>query len=392
MRIGQMVQSVGVQAGGTSTAFLNTLRALRTRPEIALRAYAAPPPEGDPAWTDIRAHQGEWTNVAGYGRGLGPGAYGKSVIADIRAGAIDLLHIHGLWSPDLMACGLECRKLDVPYVWQPHGMLVREAYAQKKLKKDVYMMLGMRRSLSGAAGMVFVTADERDHSLVPAAIGEEKRHVVPLPTELPRMPVTAEFRRAARERFGLPVEGPVVVFMGRLHPVKRIDMAMRALAKLTGELAGTRLLLIGGGEEEGALRSLAASLGIAERVVFGGWVSGDDKWKALAAGDVLTLNSVHENFGYVAVEAMCVGTLPVLTSNLALTRDLPRSEGVCVRAAPTDEGLAEALARGLRSHDWTRTQEIGGAWVREHLSAEAVGARLLEVYRSSVPAGAGAKR
>ncbi len=377
-----MIQSVGVESGGTSTAFMNTLGALRTRPELAIRAYAVPPSDQDPAWADIRSHGAEWKNVPGYGRGLGPGPFGESVIADVRAGAIDLLHIHGLWSPDLMGAALACRAAGVPYVWQPHGMLVREAYAQKRWKKDVMMALGMRRALTGASGLIFVTADERDHSLVPSAIGPERRHVVPLPVEMPAVEVTPEFRSAARRRFGLLGDAPVVVFMGRFHPVKRIDMAMRALAALPKDLGTTRLLLIGGGEEEAALRALAGKLGIGERVVFGGWVRGEDKWRALAAGDVLTLNSVHENFGYVAVEAMCVGTMPVLTANLALSRDLPRDGAVAVIADPTDAGLAAGLATALRARNPSATLDRGREWVRGHLSAGAVGAKLLRLYEA----------
>jgi glycosyltransferase involved in cell wall biosynthesis len=390
LRIGEVIQSIDVQAGGTATAFLGVVAAVRSRPELALRAYAAPPPEGDPAWTEIRGHADEWTTVAGYGGMLGPGAFGKSVIADIRAGKLDVVHLHGLWSPDLLAIGRACMDAGVRYVWQVHGMLARDAYAQKRWKKDLYMAMGMRRAICGARAVVFATAEERDQSLSPASIGAERQIVVPLPVEMPRMDVDGAYRRAARERFGLPANGPVVVFMGRLHPVKRVDMAIRALAAMPDEYGETRLLILGGGERdfENGLRALASRLKVLDRVVFGGWVKGEDKWRALAAGDVLTLNSVHENFGYVAVEAMCVGTTPVLTSNLALARELPTDERVSVVAEPTDEGLANGLARALRVRDAAVALREGRAWVSAHLSAEAVGERLLALFRSCMQKGA----
>ncbi len=381
MRIGQFIQCVDATAGGTSTAFLNTLDALRTRPELVLRAFCTPPQAGDPAWQQIRSHPEEFTCVAGYGRALGPGPLGRAVVAAIESGEIDLLHIHGLWSPDLMAAGLACVGRNVPCVWEPHGMLAREAYAQKRWKKELFMALGMRRALTGVAALVFVTADEREQSIIPRAIGTDRTRVVPLPVTMPPMLVTHEMRAAARVRFGLPADAPVVVFMGRFHHVKRIDLAMRALASCG--VPDARLLLVGGGEEEADLRSLATSLRIADRVVFAGWVMGDDKWLALAAADVLTLNSIHENFGYVAVEALCVGTAPVLTSNLAIAPELAAA-GVATIAEPNERSLAEALAAALAQRNWSATLDRGGAWVREHLSPAAVGATLLALYQDAL--------
>ena len=381
MRIGQFIQSIDTTAGGTSTAFLNTLAALRTRPEIIALAFCSPPVEGDPAWAQIRANPGTFTCVSGHGRAVWPGALGRAVVRAIESGELDLLHIHGLWSPDLLAAGLACVRRGVPCVWEPHGMLVREAYAQKRWKKELFMALGMRRALAGVASLGFVTADEREHSIIPSAVGLDRQRVVPLPVAMPPMSITPEMRRAARVRFGLPADAPVIVFMGRFHHVKRIDMAMRALA--AAAIPDARLLLVGGGEEEPALRALAGSLGIADRVVFAGWVRGDDKWTALAAGDVLTLNSIHENFGYVAVEALCVGTEPVLTSNLALVREIGAA-GVATIAAPDERALGAALADALSRRNWQATLARGGAWVREHLSPEAVGATLEALYRESI--------
>ena len=51
---------------------------------------------------------------------------------------------------NLLAAARACLRAGVPYVWEPHGMLVREAYAQKRWKKELFMALGMRRALCGA--------------------------------------------------------------------------------------------------------------------------------------------------------------------------------------------------------------------------------------------------
>lgn len=383
LRIGQLIQTMDTSAGGTSTAFVNVVAALRTRASLHVRAFCVAPPAGDPIRDAAIATGATFEFADAYGRGLGPADLGRRLVRAVQAGEIDLLHVHGLWSPDLLAAGLACLKARIPIVWEPHGMLVREAYAQKRWKKEVFMALGMRRVLRGAEAMIFVTSDERDHSLVPSGIAPDRLRVVPLPVRGPEREITAEFRAAGRGAYGIPADAPVIVFMGRFHPVKRIDMAVRALSLLGGAHATARLLLIGGGEEEQSIRALAASLGVSERVVFGGWARGEDKWKALAAGDVLTLNSLHENFGYVAVEAMAVGTMPVLTSNLALAAECGAA-GVAVVAAPDERSLADAWAGAIARRDWRATLARGGAWVRERLSPEAIGATLESLYREAV--------
>lgn len=391
MRVGHLIQTIDVQAGGTSTAFLNTFEAVRMQPGIVARAYALGPPASDPAWKTIEKDRGAWRLAEGLGRTLAAGDLGRVVERDIRAGELDLLHIHGLWSPDLLAAGLACRKRDLPYIWQPHGMLVREAFAQKQLKKRVFMALGMRRALTGASALLFVTNEERAHSLVPGGVGEERRRVAPLPVALPEgggVEDVAQLRAQARERFGLPTDAAVVVFLGRFHPVKRLEMAMRAAAELKGRRPDLHLLLVGGvgaGEEAYAesLRGLADSLGLAGRVHFPGWVHGEEKWLALAAGDVLTLQSVHENFGYVAPEALCVGTLPVLTSNLALAEEL-HSAGVGLTCEPTEAALARAWDEAIERNRRSSIHPRGRAWVEEHLSPRAVGVQLAAMYAEAV--------
>lgn len=387
MRIGQLIQTVGVQGGGTSTAFLATLAAIRTRPDLEVRAIALRPPAGDPAWQVINARPDHWTLADAEGRNLRPGELGARAAQLVRSRAIDLLHIHGLWSPDLLAAARAASAAGIPCIWEVHGMLVREAFAQKRWKKELFLAAGLRRALRSAAAVLFVTDHERDDSILPSGIGPERCAVVPLAVELPVKPITPEYRREARARFGVPPDAPCVVFMGRFHHVKRIELTLAAVARLDGDLADTRLLIIGGGDATytNELKALAQRLNLGERINFAGWVQGEDKWRALAAADALALNSLHENFGYVAVEALCTGTRPVLTTNLALAETLGAA-GLAETAAPDEASLAAALSRALRRQDQAELLASGPRWVDEHLSPGAVGALLGALYhRAAFP-------
>lgn len=380
MRIGQLIQAVPQAAGGTTTAFLGTLASLSAA-GLEWRAFTQRPSADDPVRAQISVRAGHWT-LADRSGAVRPGDLGAKVADAIAKREIDLLHMHGVWCADYLVAARACRRAGVPYVWQPHGMLLTEAVAQKRWKKELFLAFGGRAALARAASVLFVTGDERDHSPLPAGVA--RRDVVPLAVETPSLPVDLALRRRARERFGLPADAPVVCSMGRLHPVKRIEMLLEALAGLTRDGREALLLLAGGGEAEfeARLRERAERLGISGRVVFAGWVRGDDKWLALAAGDVLSLQSVHENFGFVAVEALCVGTLPVLTSNLSLAGELSRA-GMCVVAEPTPEGLRAGLAGALARQDPGKTIQDGPAYVGKSFCASAIGGRLLAVYEAA---------
>jgi len=386
LRVAQLIQTVDVQSGGTATAFLNCLFAIRTRHGLSVRSFAVRPPEGDPAWDTIRAAPESWSLAGNSGRSVVSGELGRMLIREIGGsggwGGFDLLHIHGLWSPDLLAAALACRRAKIPYVWEPHGMLVREAYAQKRWKKELFMALGMRRALTSAAALVFVTAEERDHSLIPRFYGPEKCRVVPLPVQMPEIAVTPEFRARARTRFGIPQDAPCVVFMGRLHHVKRVDLALAAAAELRRTRPDLRFLIVGGGDqgEIDELKDDARLLGLDDQhAIFTGWVKGEDKWLALAAGDALTLNSVHENFGFVAPEALCVGTMPVLTANLALAGEMGAA-GVAIVCAPEKSSLAAAWSRAIDENRGASILTRGREWVQSTLSPEAIGEKLEALY------------
>ena len=392
MRVGQLIQAIPQTAGGTTTAFLGTLDALSAA-GLEWRAFTQRPEASDPVWGQANASLAGWTFAQRAG-GVRAGDLGTRVAAAVARGEIDVLHIHGVWCADYLVAARACRRAGVSYVWQPHGMLLTEAVAQKRWKKEVFLALGGRAAIRGASAVLFVTQQERDHSPLPAGSG--RREVVPLAVEMPPMAVDAALRARARTRFGLPADAPVVCFMGRLHAVKRVEMLVEAMVGLSHGGRDAHLLIIGGGEAdaEARLGELARRLGVSDRVKFAGWVRGEDKWLALAAGDVLSLQSVHENFGFVAVEALGVGTLPVLTENLSLAGELS-GVGLCVVGGATPAELRTAIGEGLDRQASGRVLQVGAAYVAANYSGRAIGGRLKAVYamcsedRRRASAGAG---
>ena len=124
-------------------------------------------------------------------------------------------------------------------------------------------------------------------------------------------PLPAPERATLRASLGLGGGGPLLLFMGRLVPIKGLDMLLGALAGLRA-----RLVVAGEGPQRGQLRRLAARLGVDCRLV--GWVQGRRKKELLQAADALVLPSrvLHgrtEGAPVAAMEALACG-LPVLAS------------------------------------------------------------------------------
>jgi glycosyltransferase involved in cell wall biosynthesis len=121
----------------------------------------------------------------------------------------------------------------------------------------------------------------------------------------------AEVERRAAEPAQLKVDNPYVIAVGRLERQKGYDVLLRAFAQ-SKHRSTHRLMLVGQGNHEQALRELAAQLGIADRLLLPGWH--DNPWALMRGAELFVLPSRWEGFGNVVIEAMA-SRVPVLVSD-----------------------------------------------------------------------------
>jgi D-inositol-3-phosphate glycosyltransferase len=196
-------------------------------------------------------------------------------------------------------------------------------------------------------------------------------------------------RTAARAELGLGEE-PLILFVGRIQPLKGVDVAIEALACIRADIPDARLLIVGGpsgpgGESEvAALRSLVAERNLGGAVTMVDPVRHNRLVSYYRAADVLALPSRSESFGLVAAEAQACG-LPVVAARIGGLQHVVSHEesGLLVDGwNPKDHALALGWIlgdEGLRAS----LSEGAVAWA-ERFSWDATAHRFLELYAGAV--------
>ncbi len=165
-------------------------------------------------------------------------------------------------------------------------------------------------------------------------------------------------RGLARKKAGLSNE-KVVLFVGRITPLKGIDRLMKAFAKIQ-QKNGTRLVIVGGDNtdklELEQLNHLSQKLGITGAVTFIGTVKHELMPAFYNAADVCVVSSLYESFGLVALEALACGT-PVVATDVGNLKNIIQ-HGATGYIVPNHslEGLTERISEVLAWPERTREQ------------------------------------
>jgi len=215
----------------------------------------------------------------------------------------------------------------------------------------------------------------------------ERFRVVPLGLELEPFlaldeapPANAPLRREA----GAGAGEVIVALTGRLAPIKRVDVALKAVAHARAKGAPVRLVVVGDGTLRPGLERRAAELGLGDAAYFAGFR--DDMPAVVAAEDVALLSSANEGTPVALIEAAAGGRPAVATDVGGVRSVIPDGAGRVVTP-----GDAEALGDALAELGADRNLRIAmGRAARAHVAARFGAERLVddidELYRSVLAA------
>ena len=231
------------------------------------------------------------------------------------------------------------------------------------------------RSLRANIDAFIAVSHEIDGELDQAGVPATKRHYIPNGVDTEHFkPASLDEKRRLRLELGLDPVSPTVIYVGRLHPDKRVDLLLEAWPAVRTQHPNASLLIIGSGADEESLRQKTSAgvefLGQKENVL-----------AYLRASDLYVLPSAREGLSNSMLEALAVG-LPVIATAVGGTPDVIRheQEGLLI---PANDGpaLQSALLRLLG--DVSLRARLGAqarAHIEAYYSMDAAVERVLELY------------
>ena len=249
-----------------------------------------------------------------------------------------------------------CGELSGAFIWDsPHRPRVA------LLRAPIRWMLALRNRLfSGAARFLAVSGVVRDEYLG-CGVEAERIAVIPNGIDTQRFtPAPPEDRRALREELGLPQDGRVFSYAGKLDLGKGLEGLLRVWQQLAGEFCTAHLVLVGGGERhflscEPALKAFVVEHGLASRVTFTGYV--DNVPDYLRVSDFFVFPSESESFGIALLEALACELPAVSTATGGAEEIITDGENGLLVPVGDEDALFSAMARLLREPD--RAVEMG---------------------------------
>ena len=382
MKAAMLVSSLSRSAGGIYDASRWLARAVDAAPGQRMEVFGLQDSYTDqdaPGWGDVKVRTFQPRGPAAFG-------YAPGMLQDLRRFAPDLVHLQGLWMyPSVAALQWSCAAKG-PSVISVHGMLDPWALRNSRWKKVLARVLYEDRNLRNAACLQAGSVSEyeaiRSAGFInPVAMVSNGVHLYEGAREQHPPPAwEATIRPGAK----------VLLFLGRMHPKKGLDLLLDAWKEATGGGdTGWALVIAGVGAEsyEQQLRERSVALGIASSVHFVGPQYHDEKIASYCRADAMILPSYSEGIPMVVLDAWAHG-LPVLMTqacNLSIGFDRGAAMRVETKVGSVSEGLRALFAmsdgqRGaLGSH--------GQALAREEFSWDVITGRMVSVYEWALGGG-----
>lgn len=300
MKVLQTIQGLSASSGGPSTCTRDLLEGLE---DLGATVHLLTTESADGKGTNLGKGSGWLIEVANDYKT--PLAFSANLQRALAESDCDIYHTNGLWMYSNHVTCKMARAKKKPYIISPHGMLYPSALAIKRWKKWPMLKLWFNKDVHNATCLHATCKQEMEHCRTFGYKGPIA--VIPNPVVFPKGVEAIVNKPEGRKQIG---------FLGRLHPIKRVENLIYALTLLSEEEQSRLSLQIMGKYDdcyEEFLKTEVKRLGLDDCVEFVGFVSGKDKYDRLSRLWALMVPSTQENFGMIVPEALICGT-PVYAS------------------------------------------------------------------------------
>jgi D-inositol-3-phosphate glycosyltransferase len=316
-------------------------------------------------------------------------AFKSALTADVQ---YDLIHSH-YWISGKVAMPV-AKELDIPLVHTMHTMArVKNLNLAEGESPEPMIRVQGESQVVAAVDALIANTDAEAASLVSLYEGcPDIVSVVSPGVNLTNFTVGSG-KAAARKALGLPTDGNIVAFVGRIQPHKGPEILIRAIAEMIGHSPALRknltVLIVGGTSGSGSaeverMRELVGWLGISDVVRFEPPVTRDALPNYYRAADLVAVPSYSESFGLVALEAQACGT-PVIASAVGGLRTAVADgiSGVLVDGH-NPRAWSSVIARLLQEPQRRILLSMGALEHASHFGWEDTTDKLISVYNEAV--------
>lgn len=292
----------------------------------------------------------------------------------------DIIHIHDIWHYPCYAAYRIAKRADKPYIITTQGTLEPWALKYKGLRKRIYMSLVQKRILQEAASIHALTDEETKHI---RAIGIENT-IIKIPNGIDPQEFQNLPPRKDLDRLFPGLQGKrVILFLGRIHPIKGLDLLAKTFGKIARERDDVRLLIAGPNKEgyQAHIEKMLQTEGVLDKVIFTGMINGYEKMAVLNGADIFILPSYSEGFSIAVLEAMICGLPVIITSQCCFPEVEISKAGFIIE--PDTYQLANSLSKLLNDPELCKVMgENGRELVLEKFTIDKIANQMINLYEN----------
>jgi len=292
-----------------------------------------------------------------------------------------LIHIHEIWHHPNYSAYKAAKFAGKPFIVTIHGQLEPWCLNHKPFKKRIYSALIQRRILRKASVLHAVTkaevnnisnfVDNQNICFVPNGLNPEEYEQL-----TDRKDISNLYSRRRDKK--------VILFLGRIHPIKGLDILARSFAEIARQRDDVRLLIAGPDDSkyQNKIDKIIEAEGVSDNVIFTGMLTGHEKIAALRGADVFVLPSYSEGFSMAVLEAMICAVPVIVTHQCSFPEVAESKAGLVIE--PNVDQLTDSLTKLLNEPQLCREMGARGQrLVMEKFIWDKVAAQMIGLYEDA---------
>lgn len=289
----------------------------------------------------------------------------------------DIIHLHTYRSYQNAVAHMIALKYTIRYIVQAHGSVL--PFFERQILKKLYDFVWGHNILSDAGKLIAVSKEEKDQYLK-MGMPQNKIEIIPNAIDISDyldLPEKGTFRK----KYGIGSNEKIILYLGRIHRIKGIDLLIKAYSKLLKKEKNIKLVIIG--PDEGYLNSLEqliSSLKIHNTIIFTGPLYNKDKYAAFIDADFFVMPSYYEIFGNSLIEALYFEIPSIVTTGCSIAELLRE---VVYVIEPNDDAIVTALSTLINDDQRADImRKKGRKIVQEKFEISKIAQKFEEIYEA----------